>query len=69
MSTRPLMRDEPSVVRNYGNLLAELCGSVPDGVVVFFPSYAYLEKLVEQWDKLQILERIMACKLIFIETR
>ena len=46
MSTRPNMRDEPSVVRNYGNLVAELCGSVPDGVVVFFSSYMYMEKMV-----------------------
>lgn len=31
-----------AVMRNYGNLLAELAASVPDGVVCFFPSYTYM---------------------------
>ena len=31
-----------AVVRNYGNLLASLCGVVPDGIACFFPSYEYM---------------------------
>ena len=31
-----------AVVRNYGNLLVELSGVVPDGMVCFFPSYEYM---------------------------
>ena len=31
-----------AVVRNYGNLLASMCGIVPDGIVCFFPSYEYM---------------------------
>ena len=31
-----------AVVRNYGNLIVELSSSVPDGIVVFFPSYEYM---------------------------
>ena len=31
-----------AVVRNYGNLLVEMSGVVPDGMVCFFPSYEYM---------------------------
>lgn len=36
MSTKFDQRDDPSVVRNYGALMIELCAVVPDGVVCFF---------------------------------
>lgn len=44
-------RDDTAVVRNYGNLLQELSKCVPDGIVVFFPSYIYMESLVASWAK------------------
>ena len=31
-----------AVIRNYGNLLVEMCTVVPDGVVAFFTSYVYM---------------------------
>ena len=31
-----------AVIRNYGNLLVEMCAVVPDGVVCFFTSYVYM---------------------------
>lgn len=36
MSTKFDQRDDPSVVRNYGALMIDLAGIVPDGVVCFF---------------------------------
>ncbi len=42
-------RDDPSVIRNYGNLLIEMAAVVPDGMVAFFVSYECLEKYVEAW--------------------
>ena len=38
-----------AVVRNYGNLLVELSGIVPDGIVVFFPSYIYMVSTPMHW--------------------
>ncbi len=32
-------RSDRSIIINYGRLLVEMCAVVPDGVVVFFPSY------------------------------
>ena len=35
--------DSPlAVIRNYGNLLAEMSAVVPDGIVCFFVSYQYM---------------------------
>ena len=36
----------PAVVRNYGNLLASMCGVVPDGIACFFPSYEYMVRIM-----------------------
>lgn len=42
-------RDDPSVIRNYGSLILELANVVPDGIVVFFTSYIYMERVVATW--------------------
>lgn len=36
-----------AVIRNYGNLLVEMCGVVPDGIVCFFTSYTYMVSLLD----------------------
>ena len=33
------LREDPSVVRNYGSLVIELAAAIPDGLVCFFTSY------------------------------
>ncbi len=38
-------RDDPSVVRNYGQLLLDTVRTVPDGVCCFFTSYVYATML------------------------
>lgn len=42
-------RDDAAVIRNYGNLVLEVASIVPDGVVVFFTSYVYMENVVSIW--------------------
>lgn len=42
---------------------------VPDGMVVFFPSYSYMEETVTEWNKLGLIEQILKHKLMFIETK
>eukprot|EP00903_Cladosiphon_okamuranus_P005999 g5919.t1 len=69
MSTKFDQRDDPSVVRNYGALMIELAGIVPDGVVCFFTSYSYMEMIISKWDELGVLKRVLEKKLIFIETK
>mmetsp|Transcript_25104 Transcript_25104/g.64132 ORF Transcript_25104/g.64132 Transcript_25104/m.64132 type:complete len:817 (-) Transcript_25104:40-2490(-) len=69
VSSRFALRDDPSVVRNYGQLLEDLVATVPDGMVCFFPSYAYMEKVIKKWYETGVLARVMAKKLVFIETK
>lgn len=61
-------RNDPHVVRNYGNLLIEFSKLTPDGVVVFFPSYLYMEGVISKWQSMGILDQIWKSKLILVET-
>lgn len=44
------MRNDPAVVRNFGQIMVEFSKIVPDGVVCFFPSYLYMEQIVSMWN-------------------
>ncbi|EAW07441.1 TFIIH/NER complex ATP-dependent 5'-3' DNA helicase subunit RAD3 [Aspergillus clavatus NRRL 1] len=62
------IRNDPGVVRNYGNLVLEFSRITPDGIVVFFPSYLYMESIVSMWQGMGILDSIWNYKLILVET-
>ena len=61
-------RSDPTVIRNYAQLLIEFCKITPDGLVAFFPSYSYLETVVAAWNEQNVFSQILRYKLIFIET-
>ena len=62
-------REDPAVIRNYGNLLVDLVAVVPDGVVCFFTSYMYMENVVSSWYDQGIITQLQKHKLLFIETQ
>ncbi|KAJ5676842.1 uncharacterized protein N7477_002475 [Penicillium maclennaniae] len=62
------IRNDPGVVRNYGTLVTEFSRVTPDGVVVFFPSYLYMESIISMWQGMGILDQIWNYKLILVET-
>ena len=62
------IRNDPGVVRNYGSLLLEFSKFTPDGLVVFFPSYLYMESIISMWQGMGILDEIWNFKLILVET-
>ncbi|PWW72742.1 DNA repair helicase RAD3 [Tuber magnatum] len=68
VSTRFEIRNDPSVVRNYGSLLVEFSKITPDGMVVFFPSYLYMESIISMWQGMGILDEVWKYKLILVET-
>eukprot|EP01039_Chlorochromonas_danica_P002251 gene2251-2465_t len=69
ISTRFEMRKDDAVIRNYGQLLIDVCASVPDGVCAFFTSYQYMEYVVERWERMGILAKVLEHKLLFLETK
>ncbi|KAI0982715.1 hypothetical protein GJ496_004194 [Pomphorhynchus laevis] len=69
LSSRFDLRENTAVIRNYGLLLRDLCNTVPDGIVCFFTSYAYLENAVVHWHESGIIDEYLKYKLVFIETK
>ncbi|KAK1593517.1 DNA repair helicase [Colletotrichum navitas] len=75
-------RGEASTKSNLGMAILNMCNVVPDGVVVFFPSYGYLEEVVTAWKGVgpprnsqvqngatSIWDRLQQRKAVFSETR
>ncbi|CCH61477.1 hypothetical protein TBLA_0E04230 [Henningerozyma blattae CBS 6284] len=68
ISSRFEIRSDPSIVRNYGSMLVEFAKITPDGMVVFFPSYLYMESIISMWQTMGILDEVWKHKLILVET-
>jgi DNA excision repair protein ERCC-2 len=49
------LREDISVIRNYGALLLDVAKNVADGICCFFTSYKYMEEVVAKWDEMRIL--------------
>jgi len=77
-------RNSEDMVRELGGMLVELSEVVPDGLVVFFPSYAYLDGVLAVWKRARkeekggssggeggesIWERLEGRKKVFVEPR
>jgi len=75
-------RSNEGMIRELGIALVELCEIVPDGLVVFFPSYGYLDSVLNVWKKKQqihgrgmetedtsIWQRLERRKKVFLEPK
>lgn len=70
-------RSDRGLIKRLGQALLHISSVVPDGVVVFFPSYGYLDELVRVWqtadpsdgDNKTIWDRLQAKKRLFRETK
>ncbi|KAL7620095.1 ATP-dependent DNA helicase chl1 [Parahypoxylon ruwenzoriense] len=68
-------RSDKSMIQDLGIAILNLCTVVPDGVVVFFPSYGYLDQVVNTWsvpsaDQPKALwEKLQMKKAVFRETK
>ncbi|XP_055389543.1 regulator of telomere elongation helicase 1 homolog [Condylostylus longicornis] len=60
-------RDNPKYINSLGGTIANFCNVIPDGVLVFFPSYAVMNKCVSSWQASGIYSRISKRKPIFVE--
>ena len=67
-------RNLPAMIDELGNTLIRLCQVIPDGVVIFFPSYAYLEQVTSKWrlatnGKTSIHDLLIRLKNVFRESK
>ncbi|KAI9815168.1 MAG: ATP-dependent DNA helicase chl1 [Thelocarpon impressellum] len=68
-------RNSEGLIDELGGAILNMCMVVPDGVVVFFPSYAYLAQVIQQWSKASpgkattLWERLANRKSVFRESK
>lgn len=67
-------RGDAALMAELGLAVLNMCAVVPDGVVVFFPSYGYLDEVVGAWQQPpqgapSIWARLEARKAVFREAR
>ncbi|KAI5460342.1 helicase C-terminal domain-containing protein [Mariannaea sp. PMI_226] len=68
-------RGDREMISQLGLAILNMCSLVPDGVVIFFPSYGYLDEVVAAWQQKQgnsgssIWDRMESRKALFRETR
>lgn len=60
-------RDNPAMLRELAVSLYSMCRVVPHGMVVFAPSYKYLNLVIQLWSKDGSLDRIGKLKQVFFE--
>lgn len=61
-------RKEIKLVEDLFYFFYKLSFKVPFGVVGFFPSYSYLEFVIETWKKLNLFKKLNAVKAIYYES-
>lgn len=69
-------RNKEKTMIDLGDAILSMAQNIPDGVVVFFPSYSYLDSCVAAWKRLSlsssnvsVWESFSASKPIFLEQR
>ncbi|MCO5590825.1 hypothetical protein L7F22_044800 [Adiantum nelumboides] len=62
-------RCRPEMIEELGRLLFNLCCIVPEGVVVFLPSFEYEQQLYSAWKGTGIIDKLQKRKALFREPR
>lgn len=68
-------RQNNEMIDELGLAILNICAAVPDGVVVFFPSYNYLSSILARWsipsstNQQTIFQRLEAKKYVFQESK
>ncbi|PON30826.1 chromosome transmission fidelity protein 1 [Trichoderma gamsii] len=68
-------RSNRDMMNQLGLSILNVCNIVPDGVVVFFPSYRYLDEIIKVWQQPQkgnshsIWDRLQLRKMVFRDTK
>ncbi|ODV66519.1 ATP-dependent RNA helicase CHL1 [Hyphopichia burtonii NRRL Y-1933] len=60
-------RNNPSMIEALGKCLVELIQSIASGVVIFFPSYKYLNQVLDSWKRVGVYDKMNNMKTIYEE--
>lgn len=63
------LRDKVNYLRSLGQTILKLAPVIPNGLLVFFPSYGILEKCKSYWQNHHIWGQIERVKKIFVESK
>ncbi|BDA42655.1 ATP-dependent DNA helicase DDX11 [Coccomyxa sp. Obi] len=69
LDLRHEQRAQPSSMDEVGRLLTNICQAVPQGVVAFFPSFAYADAVYAHWQSSGALAALNSRKHVFREPR
>ena len=62
-------RNDVGLINEAGNTIINYANIIPGGIVVFFPSYSFLNEAVGRWRDSQIISRLSRKKQVFVESR
>lgn len=67
-------RESVPMVHALGSCILDMAATIPDGLVLFFPSYAYLDHVANQWQKAapnstNVWNRLERLKPLFMESK
>lgn len=60
-------RENMVLFKELGNAIISIISVIPNGVLVFFPSYGLMQKCADIWRKLNYIEEIRKIKPIFVD--
>jgi Fanconi anemia group J protein len=52
-----------------GGLIAEVCETIPHGILCFLPSYKMLDKLSQRWKSTGLFQRLEMSKTVLMEPK
>ena len=62
-------RSNPKYLTSLGQSLVEIAKSVPDGLLIFFASYAWMDSCLSHWKQVGVWERLNDKKECFVEPK
>ncbi|CAD6208027.1 GSCOCG00010302001-RA-CDS [Cotesia congregata] len=60
-------RNDPKYISSLGRTILNFSNLIPDGLLVFFPSYPIMKKCVEDWQQAGLWSSLVSKKPVFIE--
>ena len=62
-------RSNTNYLKSIGQSLVEIAKVVPDGLLIFFPSYAWMDTYLTNWKQMGIWDRLNQWKQCFVEPK